>query len=112
MQSYLENNEFLGKDASYAEYFGASVVVSKEEDKETEINPTALQFSSVEGFVKEKDLLLSLTKELLEVINRCLTNPQKSEEQLQHARYISFGIIRSVSHVRKYSLGRKISRAA
>lgn len=96
MQSYLEDNEFLGKDSSYAEYFGTSFVSRQKELEEVETNPTAKEFSSVEGFVKEKVYIISLTKEILTAASVCLEKPGFTEEQLQHARHLRDGIIRSV----------------
>ncbi len=94
MKSYLEDNAFLGKDASYALYFGDSVPGTEDNIKEENI--TALQYTSMENFIKEKDLLLQLLKELLSTVDSFVEKGVPSPEVIQHARQTSFGIIRSV----------------
>jgi len=96
MQAYLEENKFLDKDASYDAYLGLPPVETEENYNENV--PTALQFSSMETFIKEKDRILALCKELVDIADKTLSTPDKiyTKEELEKARHISFGIIRNI----------------
>eukprot|EP00826_Nyctotherus_ovalis_P014971 TRINITY_DN14219_c0_g1_i9.p1 TRINITY_DN14219_c0_g1~~TRINITY_DN14219_c0_g1_i9.p1 ORF type:complete len:519 (-),score=116.87 TRINITY_DN14219_c0_g1_i9:466-2022(-) len=109
MQTYLEENKFLDKNALYDQYFDASTFgldedYQPEESAEVpEVTLTAYQYSSMENFVKEKDLILSLIKELTSSSEADAKNPSSSALELDKSRNVSFGIIRSIEKYQEQS---------
>ena len=109
MKTYLEENKFLSKDALYAQYFEdpalglGEAALSEDQPEIPEITLTAHQYSSMENFVKEKDLILSLIKELVTLNEANMNNAKCSETELEKSRNISFGIIRSIERYQEQS---------
>ena len=99
MKTYLEENKFLDKNASYDQYFSSSNIGGdqiEDSGEVPEITLTAYEYSSMENFVKEKDFILTLIKELITIADQTLENGLCTNEELEKCKNISFGIIRSI----------------